>query len=328
MYLVQHKVNINWPNYFVSRMFAIKKCNIGSSLCYVYMILKFLKHFCIGMPNLQNISPGYAQEFTMSIMKHMGYPWDDDLKVYYYKMKGFGKIICNYDDSTEFGIDERQVEEQVPNVDAYMVDTHIDDDNAWQGGVAEYEDPQGQGQRQQNSWTQHGTTYRNPSGIVSTSDESPILTQLDYMHVEQHGRHEEESRRCDEFEAAQVERFREVHEHMTTHGNNFNSFASCDMEQFNEIHQNMASNHAITQAGIHNMISYQNENHHYYLLFYREMYDLWNSEYGVNGATWFRGRGRGRGQSCGCGHQLGFLVGNVFYAYIYICLYVYYVTLL
>lgn len=131
MYLLQHKVHINWPNYFVSRMFAIKECTRGYSLCYASMIAKFLKHFCIGVSNLHNISLGQAQEFNMSIMKHMGYHWDEDLKVYYYKMKGSCKIIYNYDDSTKFGIDERQVEEQALDIDANMVDTQLDNDNAW-----------------------------------------------------------------------------------------------------------------------------------------------------------------------------------------------------
>lgn len=42
-------------------------------------------------------------------MKHMGYHWNDDIKVYYYKIKGSSKIIYNYDDSDEFGIDDQQV---------------------------------------------------------------------------------------------------------------------------------------------------------------------------------------------------------------------------
>lgn len=93
------------------------------------MIAKLLRNFGIGVPNLQNISPGQAQEFNMSTMKYMRYHWDDYLKVYYYKMKGFSKIVYNYDDSTEFDIDERQVEEQAPNMDTDMVDAHLDVDN-------------------------------------------------------------------------------------------------------------------------------------------------------------------------------------------------------
>lgn len=60
MYLLQHKVPLNWPNYFVSRMFVFKECNKGSFLCYVSMIAKILKPFCVSVPNLHNISPGQA----------------------------------------------------------------------------------------------------------------------------------------------------------------------------------------------------------------------------------------------------------------------------
>lgn len=62
------------------------------------------------------------------------------------------------------------------------------------------------------------------------------------MHVEQQECHEEESRRCDEFEAAQEEHFRVVHKHLTAHDNSFNSFASYAIEKFNEIRQNMTLN--------------------------------------------------------------------------------------
>lgn len=51
MYLLQHRVSINWPNYFVFRIFAIKECNRGFSLCYVSMIANILKHFRIGVAN-------------------------------------------------------------------------------------------------------------------------------------------------------------------------------------------------------------------------------------------------------------------------------------
>lgn len=44
-----------------------------------------------------------GQEFNMSTMRHMGYHWDDNFKVYFYKMKGSGMVIYNYDDPAEFG---------------------------------------------------------------------------------------------------------------------------------------------------------------------------------------------------------------------------------
>lgn len=64
MYILQNKIKIKWPNYFVLRMFVVKDCNRESSLCYVSMIAKILRHFRIGVVNLQSISPGQAQEFN------------------------------------------------------------------------------------------------------------------------------------------------------------------------------------------------------------------------------------------------------------------------
>lgn len=59
-------------------------------------------------------------------MKYMGYHFDKYLKVYYYKMKGSGKVIYNYDDPTEYGIamtNEYQVEEPDQNMDDDMVNS-------------------------------------------------------------------------------------------------------------------------------------------------------------------------------------------------------------
>lgn len=66
-YILQSKVKINWPNYFVARMFNVRDCNSGSSLCYASMITRILKHFRIGVPNLLCTSPSHAQEFNNAI---------------------------------------------------------------------------------------------------------------------------------------------------------------------------------------------------------------------------------------------------------------------
>lgn len=145
-----------------------------------------------------------------------------------------------------------------------MGDTHHDDEIDRHHGVDKQEDPQGWGQCQYNSWTKHGITYGNFSGVGLTSQELSILTLPKNMHVEQRELHEEDSRRRDEFEVAQTECFKEVHENLTTHDNNFNNVSSHSTMQFNEIRQNMASNHVATQAGICDMIRDRNENHRHY----------------------------------------------------------------
>lgn len=95
-------MKINWPYYIVTRMFSIKDYNKGYSLCYASMITKILKCFCIGVFNLLDISSGMAQEFNKSTMTNMGYHWDNVNNAYFYLVKGFSKIIYNYDDPNEF----------------------------------------------------------------------------------------------------------------------------------------------------------------------------------------------------------------------------------
>lgn len=61
VYILLHKVKINWPHYFVSRMFSIKNCNKGTSFCYPSMIFKILNYFDIGLLNLIYKSPSSSQ---------------------------------------------------------------------------------------------------------------------------------------------------------------------------------------------------------------------------------------------------------------------------
>lgn len=146
-------------------------------------------------------------------------------------------------------------------------------------------------------------TYGNYSGVVSSGEESSIITVIENMHVEQRECHKEDSRKHDTFKVAQKERFILVDEHLIAQENNFNSFASYTTKKFNEICQNMALNHGATQTSINNKIHYQNHNHHHYKQFYREMRDFLDYEYRGEGVAWYRGRrpkvrnhiGHGRG---------------------------------
>lgn len=55
----------------------------------------------------------------------------------------------------------------------------------------------------------------NPYDIGSSGVDSSILTFLKNMHVEQRERHEEDSRWRVEFEVAQEEHFRAIHDNLT-----------------------------------------------------------------------------------------------------------------
>lgn len=50
----------------------------------------------------------------------MGYHWDNNLKDYFYRMKGSGKVIYNYDSPAEFG---PVIVEEQPGKDPYH---HLD----------------------------------------------------------------------------------------------------------------------------------------------------------------------------------------------------------
>lgn len=84
VYILLDKVKLNWPYYFVSRMFSINKCNKGTLFRYVPMITKILKIFNIGMQNLSYKSPGSTHEFSQRTLTNLGYFWDVNQRAYFF----------------------------------------------------------------------------------------------------------------------------------------------------------------------------------------------------------------------------------------------------
>ncbi|CAI8585311.1 unnamed protein product [Vicia faba] len=236
-------------------MFSIKDCNKGTSFYYVSMIFKILKHFNIGIPNLQYRSPSMALEFSQCTLTNMGYFWDKDRHLYYFCVSKNGKKICNFDDPVEF-------------VDV-VTEPHMIDDQLID--------------------TPHGA----PQVDADVQDVEQGLVK-----VRRDERYEEDCRRRDAFEAAQEERFRLLHKHMTTQDTNFEAFASYVSEKLLSERNEMDVNHASTNARINHMISSQNENHYHYAQFYREMCNFLDHHFRNEGYGWYHGvrsmpRGRG-----------------------------------
>lgn len=225
-------------------------------------------------------------------MTNMGCHWDNNLKVYIYRMKRSSKVIYNYDDPTEFGhvnVEEKPVEDQDRHVDTKIDDTHHANDYTWLCYEEQHEDLQGWGQWQQNSCTQHDTTYGNNSRVDSSGEESSIIPLMESRCVEKQERHQEESHRRDTFEVTQEERFKLVHEHLNSQDTKFNNFATYITKQLNQTRQDMAFNLGATQTGINNIVGFQNDNHHHYHQFYSEMCDFLDAVYGNEGVAWYRG---------------------------------------
>ncbi|CAL5200015.1 unnamed protein product [Lathyrus oleraceus] len=114
VYILLYKIKINWPHYFVSRMFAIKECNKGTSFGYVSMIIKILNYFEIAMPNLTYKSSGPTQDFSQRTLTNLGYFWNINRRAYYFRTSKNGRKIYNFDDLAKFGDD--------------VVDAHMDDE--------------------------------------------------------------------------------------------------------------------------------------------------------------------------------------------------------
>lgn len=142
----------------------------------------------------------------------------------------------------------------------------------------------------------HGSNFGTGFGGV---DMSSIMIMLYNMQLRQDERYVEDCQRRNAFEATQMEWFHLMQEHMTTQDANFEAFASYVTESLVSMRNDMDVNHATTIFRRNHMIASENDNHHYYMSFYREMCELLDHHYANDGQGWYRGirhvpRGRGR----------------------------------
>lgn len=86
---------------------------------------------------------------------------------------------------------------------------------------------------------------------------------------------------------------------MTTPNANFEVFSSYVTESLVSMRNEIYVNYVATIARINHMIASENDNHHHYMRFYREMCEFLDYQYGndVQGGIWGirpvpRGRGR------------------------------------
>jgi hypothetical protein len=83
MYIMMEKKQMDWPHYFVSRMFALRNSKKDQFFGYASMICTILKHFKLTL-NLAGswTSPKRDQIFSMTQMKKMDYKWNGVIKDY------------------------------------------------------------------------------------------------------------------------------------------------------------------------------------------------------------------------------------------------------
>jgi hypothetical protein len=83
MYIMMERKQMDWPHYFVSRMFALRNSKKDHFFGYSSMIRNILEHFKITY-NLAGlwVNPKRDQIFSMTQMKKMDYRWNDVIKDY------------------------------------------------------------------------------------------------------------------------------------------------------------------------------------------------------------------------------------------------------
>lgn len=238
IYILLNKVKINWRHYIFSRMFTIKKCNKGTSFIYVSMILKILKFFNICLFNLSYKSPRSTQEFSQRTLTNLGYVWNVQRMTYYLHASKNSKRIYYFDDPTAFEgedeeekcvhmVDEKHIgdNQNPPEGDAMMHDASVGDD--------------------------HATGYD-----ANSADTTSIITMLQNMQVQQDESYTDECRRRIAFQAAQIEQYNLMQQHLSNKDSNIEAFASYVTEALVSLRTDMNVNNEAILARINTLFLY------------------------------------------------------------------------
>lgn len=178
----------------------------------------------------------------------MNYFWDLHSQAYYLRLSKNGRNIFNYDDPVELvdaGIEAHMKDEKqhdVPEGDVVMYDAPLGYDH----GVG------------------YGTSYVY---IVS------VMIMLQDMQQKQDKRYVEDCQWRNTFEAAQMEQFNLVQQHMSAQDSNFEAFASYVTESIGSLRNDMNTHYVETMARVNHLISTQEEDFAHNERFYRELYD-------------------------------------------------------
>lgn len=191
----------------------------------------------------------------------MGYFWDINLRACHFHACKNSRKVYKFDDSAEFGDD--------------AAEAHVDDEQHMR---VPHDVPKGDGAFQD---APHVDAHRSNFGTGFYGvDTSSIMTMLQNMQLRHDERCVEDCQRRDAFEAAQMERFFLMQEHVNTQDANFETFSSYVTETLVPMQNDMDTNHAATTTRINHMIASKNENHHQYMRFYREMCEFLDYQYG------------------------------------------------
>ena len=82
VYVLKHKIKVNWPYYIASRIFALKESGRGTALCYPSFIQSVLCRENVFVQGIPYKSITVHQEFCQKTLSLMGYTWDRSARIY------------------------------------------------------------------------------------------------------------------------------------------------------------------------------------------------------------------------------------------------------
>lgn len=171
VYVLKHKLKVNWPHYVASRIFALKESDRGTALRCLSFIPSILNKSKVSVQGIPYKPVTTNQEFCQKTASLMGYTWDRTTRLYKTRKpvpdSNTRHLEDDYDDEDdddeedEDEDDEYEEENNDDNSQPMEHDQQVTDHGDWLGTTPGQHpsDNQGWGERKHTGWTNNRSSY-------------------------------------------------------------------------------------------------------------------------------------------------------------------------
>ena len=133
VYVLKHKMEVNWTHYIASRIFALKESGRGTALYYPSFIQSILNRVEGSILGIQYNSVTANQELCQKSLSLMGYTWDPTTRIYKIRKQASSSNIQHLEDDDDDEDDEDEEENNDDDTQPMEYDQQVIDHGDWLG---------------------------------------------------------------------------------------------------------------------------------------------------------------------------------------------------
>ena len=137
VYVLKHKIKVNWPYYITSRTFALKESGRGAAIYYPSFIQSVLHRENVSVKGITYKSIMVHQEFCQKTLSLMVYTWDRSAQIYKTRQPVPGTNARPVEDIEDDDDEDEEDEEEEENNEVHSQpmehDHQVTDHGDWLG---------------------------------------------------------------------------------------------------------------------------------------------------------------------------------------------------